>query len=276
MHPDGSLDVDGEFTLTCGVDDKAVLEVIKWFDTNRHYLVPKIGLYTPVRPVASSWLSRAVAGGEAGRPVLVGPAAYLLGAKPAGDVPVRFDPPDRLNDALAVFEAFLVQLVEAGVDRMQLDEPGSVCDTWALPRIDVLAAVARAYDFLRRLPQRPVLFTNTLYGDLGSDGRETLAGTLIGAIDLDLVIGRVPATENLVWSGGKAVVAGTISGRNIWHTNFTATLEGLHRVQTVCSRVAVFTSASLQYIPHDVAVEATIDPGVHSRLVFADQEIAEI
>ncbi|MCV0011500.1 5-methyltetrahydropteroyltriglutamate--homocysteine S-methyltransferase [Mobiluncus mulieris] len=276
VRPDGSLDVDGEFTLARGVDDKSALEMTKWFDTNYHYLVPEIGLYTPIKPVANPWLSQVAAGGKAGRPVLVGPVTYLLGAKPTGDAPAQFNPLDRLDDVLAAFEVFLAQFAGAGVDWVQLDEPGLVRDTWALPRTDVLAAAAKAYDFLGGLSQRPALFVNAPYGDLGSDGREALAGTPIEAIGLDLVAGQVPAAEDLARLEGKTVVAGVVSGRNIWRTDFAAALEKLRQVQAVCPRVAVSTSTSLQHVPHDVAVETAIDPEVRSWLTFADQKIAEV
>lgn len=56
VRPDGSLDVDGEFTLARGIDDKPALEMTKWFDTNYHYLVPEIGPYTQISAVATDWL----------------------------------------------------------------------------------------------------------------------------------------------------------------------------------------------------------------------------
>lgn len=90
-----------------------------------------------------------------------------------------------------------------------------VHDTWALPRADVLAAAAKTYDLLGGLSQRPALFANAPYGDLGSDGHEALAGTPIETTGLDLVAGQVPTAEDLARLEDKTVVAGMVSGHNI-------------------------------------------------------------
>lgn len=276
VRPDGSLDVDGEFTLARGVDDKAALEMTKWFDTNYHYLVPEIGPYVPIAPVANPWLAQVQAGGAAARPVLVGPVTYLLSSKPTPDAPTHYHPLQRLDDVLAAFEVFLSQLAAAGVTWVQLDEPGLVRDTWGVPREEVLAAAKQAYEFLGRLSKRPALFVNAPYGDLGFDGRQALAGTPVEAIGLDLVSGKLPSVEDLARLAEKTVVAGVVSGRNIWRTDFDEALGKLRRLAEVCPHVAVSTSTSLQHVPHDASVEGSLDPVVRSWLAFADQKIAEV
>lgn len=276
VRPDGSLDVDGEFTLARGIDDKAALEMTKWFDTNYHYLVPEIGPYVPISAVANPWLEQVKVAGEAARPVLVGPVTYLLGAKPTPDSPAHYNPLQRLDDVLAAFEAFLSQFAKAGVAWVQLDEPGLVRDTWSAPRAEVLAAAKKAYDFLGKLPNRPALFVNAPYGDLGIDGRKVLADTSIEAIGLDLVSGAVPSSEDLAPLSEKTVVAGVVSGRNIWRTDLDGALQTLRKIQEVCPKISVSTSTSLQHVPHDATIETSIDPVVRSWLAFADQKIEEV
>lgn len=276
VRHDGSLDAQGEFTLARGVDDKAALEMTKWFDTNYHYLVPEIGPYTPISAVANPWLEQVKAAGDAARPVLVGPLTFLLLAKPTGDAPAGFTPLKRLNDVLKAFETLLDQFAQEGVDWVQLDEPGLVRDTWEIPRSEVLAKAREAYEFLGGLAKRPQLFVNAPYGDLGADGREALAATLVEAIGLDLVSGQVPSADELRLLAEKTLVAGVVSGRNIWRTDLGAALKTLQQIHTVVPRVAVSTSTSLQHVPHDAAIETAIDPQVRSWLAFADQKIEEV
>lgn len=275
VHANGSLDINGEFTLARGVDDKPALEMTKWFDTNYHYLVPEIGPYTPIKAVANPWLSQVAAGGETVRPVLVGPVTYLLSAKPTADAP-HFSPLQRLDQVLAAFETFLAQFADSKVDWVQFDEPGLVRDTWPVPREEILSATRKTYDFLGKITNRPALFVNAPYGDLGADGLSALAHTDIEAIGLDLVAGPVPDPADLALLADKTVVAGVVSGRNVWRTDFTKALEKLQQVKTTCPRVAVSTSTSLQHVPHDTAVETSIDPELRSWLAFADQKITEV
>lgn len=276
VQPDGSLDVDGEFTLARGVDDKPALEMTKWFDTNYHYLVPEIGPYTRISAVSNPWLAQvAVAGAEA-RPVSTGPVTYLLCAKPTADAPAHYSALQRLDDVLAAFEKFLAQLAETGVEWVQFDEPGLVCDTWDIERDQILKATRRTYDFLSALSHRPAIFVNAPYGDLGLDGRQALGATQVEAIGLDLVAGSIPPDEELACLADKTVVAGIVSGRNIWRTDLGHALEVLHRLQKVCPHLSVSTSTSLLHVPHDTELETSLDSEIRSWLAFADQKIAEV
>ena len=273
---DGSLDVDGQFTLARGVDDKAALEMTKWFDTNYHYLVPEIGPYTKLAAVENPWLKQVRAAGNAARPVLVGPVTYLLGAKPTADAPDNYQPLNRLQDVLGAFATLLSELAAAGVQWVQLDEPGLVRDTWNVPRDEVLAGARQAYAFLGGLEDRPALFVNAPYGDLGSDGREVLGAAPVEAVGFDLVAGAVPARPELALFADKTVVAGVVSGRNIWRTDLGAALEVLRQIRQVCPQVSVSTSTSLQHVPYDVTVEENLPADVRSWLAFADQKITEV
>lgn len=276
VRPDGSLDVDGEFTLARGIDDKPALEMTKWFDTNYHYLVPEIGPYTQISAVANPWLEQVKAGGSAVRPVLTGPVTYLLGAKASADAPAHFHPLKRLDAVLAGFEVFLSQFAAAGVTWVQFDEPALVCDTWSTSREEVLAAARKTYEFLSKLTNRPQIFVNAPYGSLGLDGLNVLSATNVEAIGLDLVAGPVPSREDLQALGDKTLVAGIVSGRNVWRTDLRQALETLQAIHQVVPNLSVSTSTSLQHVPHDATKEASLDPQVRSWLAFADQKIAEV
>ncbi len=81
----GLGDLDTYFAMARGVDAEPALELTKWFDTNYHYLVPEIGSDTAFAANPDKALREYREARELGidsRPVLVGPATFLLLAKP--------------------------------------------------------------------------------------------------------------------------------------------------------------------------------------------------
>jgi len=271
--PDGSLDLTGYFTVARGEGERPPLEMTKWFDSNYHYLVPEIGPDTEIRLVDDRVVRLATEAPDL-RPVIVGPVTLALLSKPADGAPEGFAPIDRLDDILAGYAELLAALSEAGVAWVQLDEPALVADTW--PREVVVAATASAYRALGDLPDRPAIFVMGSYGPLG-DALPPLAASGIEAIGLDLVRGEIPDDVDILT--GKTVVAGVISGRNIWRADLQEAFGILGELRARLgddSPIAVATSTSLQHVPHDVAREAGLYPELRTWLAFADQKVGEV
>ncbi|MDR7385747.1 5-methyltetrahydropteroyltriglutamate--homocysteine S-methyltransferase [Promicromonospora iranensis] len=295
----GALSLEGYFTLARGEGDKPPLEMTKWFDTNYHYLVPEIGPDTPIgfvddRAVREfTELARPADGGQAvvTRPALVGPVTFLLLSKAADNAPDGFRPLDRLDDVVAAYAELLRALADAGAPWVQLDEPALVTDLLDTPFDEVSDAVRRAYARLATdlspasraegagPAERPAILVTAPYGDLRSevgDGLALLAGTDVEAIAIDLVKGAVPDGP-LPGLETKTLVAGVIDGHNIWRADLDARLTTLESLSGLgAGAVAVGTSTSLLHVPHDVADEPRLDPGLKSWLAFADQKVAEV
>ncbi|TDB83152.1 5-methyltetrahydropteroyltriglutamate--homocysteine S-methyltransferase, partial [Micromonospora fluostatini] len=143
----GLSELDTYFAMARGVDAEPALELTKWFATNYHYLVPEIGPDTVFAPNPAKALREYGEARDLGvttRPVLVGPATFLLLAK--GD-----DPFARLDDLVDTYVGILASLAEAGVAWVQLDEPGYVADR-SPAEID---ALRRAYTRLGEATHRP-------------------------------------------------------------------------------------------------------------------------
>ncbi|SEF59803.1 5-methyltetrahydropteroyltriglutamate--homocysteine methyltransferase [Nonomuraea solani] len=249
---------DPYFAMARGTDGLAPLRMTKWFDTNYHYIVPEIGPDTvfkldAAKPLAEVREARAL--GHETRPVVVGPVTFLLLGSAL----------DRLEEALACYAELLAALAAEGVAWVQLDEPALVGDRTP----EELAAVRTAYDRLGALSERPGLFVASYFGDLG-ESLPVLAGTPVEAIGIDLVRGAVPAADLT----GKTVVAGVVSGRDVWRTSPERALAALASVRA--SRVTVSTSCSLQHVPYDVSAESDLDPALRERLAFAEQKVAEV
>ncbi|WP_438856368.1 5-methyltetrahydropteroyltriglutamate--homocysteine S-methyltransferase [Agromyces sp. M3QZ16-3] len=281
LDADGRLDLAGYFTVARGEGADAPLEMTKWFDSNYHYLVPEIGADTAFAPHADALVAQVREAREAGfvtRPVLVGPVTFLLLAKPADGAPEGFRPLDRLADLMSVYRALLAELAAAGVEWVQLDEPGLVSESLDEPRERVLEAVAEAYEELGAAEARPAILVAAPYGDL-ADALPALAATPVEAIGLDLVRGDLPGQLDPVTEealAAKTLVAGVVDGHNIWRGDLAHAFARAEAVRSLSGSVAVSTSTSLLHVPHDVDEETALDARLVSWLAFADQKVAQV
>lgn len=269
----GLSELNTYFAMARGVDAEPALELTKWFDTNYHYLVPEVGADTvfaanPAKALREYGEARDL--GIESRPVLVGPATFLLLSKPADGGGQPFD---RLADLVDVYADILGTLADAGVRWVQLDEPAYVSDRSEAE----IAALRDAYTRLCAVEQRPRIFVATYFGELG-DALPALLDTPVEAIGLDLVAG--PGNlQRLAGAGqlrGKTIVAGLVDGRNVWRTDVRAAISSGAAVTGLADHVAVSTSCSLLHVPVDLSVETALDPDLRHRLAFARQKVDEV
>ncbi|MBP2705119.1 5-methyltetrahydropteroyltriglutamate--homocysteine S-methyltransferase [Microbispora sp. RL4-1S] len=270
------------FAMARGADGVAPLRMTKWFDTNYHYIVPEVGPDTAFSldsraPVAELREAREL--GLEIRPVLVGPVTFLLLAQAAPGSPPGFRPIDRLDEVVEVYSELLAELAAEGARWVQIDEPALVADRTEAE----LDAVAAAYGRLGGLAERPGLFVASYFGDLG-DALPVLAATPVEAVGLDLVRGRGPkpgqrpGERDPRWDvlAGTTVVAGVVSGRDVWRVDRERALAALLTVREHAEHVVVSTSCSLLHVPYDVGAETHLDPELRRRLAFADQKVGEV
>jgi 5-methyltetrahydropteroyltriglutamate--homocysteine methyltransferase len=267
--------LDTYFAMARGTATQPALELTKWFNTNYHYLVPEIGPDTafaarPDKPLAEH--AEALASGVVSRPVLVGPATFLLLAKSAPGAPASFRPFDRLGDLIGTYADILASLADAGAAWVQLEEPAYVADRTP-PEIDALRA---AYVRLAALTRRPRLFVATYFGDAG-DALPALLDTPVEAVGVDLVAG-VTGLDRLRAAGPHAatIVAGLVDGRNVWRTDLRSAVATARVVRGLADRVAVSTSCSLLHVPVDLHAETDLAPALRNRLAFARQKVEEV
>ncbi|MFC7879902.1 5-methyltetrahydropteroyltriglutamate--homocysteine S-methyltransferase [Isoptericola sp. NPDC057391] len=292
---DGSLELDGYFTVARGRGEDAPLEMTKWFDTNYHYLVPEISETTPVSFADHRIVREYAEALEAGvttRPVLVGPVTFLALSKAADEAGDGFHPLDRLDDVVAAYAELLRALAAVGVPWVQLDEPALVTDSLDVPAERLHDAVRSAYRVLATGlakatddtdGERPAILVTAPFGGLGDDGLALLAGTDVDAVAIDLVKGATPAGP-LPGLEGKTLVAGVIDGHNVWRADLTAKLDAVESLRGLgAGALAVGTSTSLLHVPHDVEDEVfgdgpgtTLDPRLRDWLAFADQKVGEV
>ncbi|MCC8337212.1 5-methyltetrahydropteroyltriglutamate--homocysteine S-methyltransferase [Streptomyces sp. R1] len=268
---------DGYFAMARGTQDVAPLEMTKWFDTNYHYLVPELGpdtVFTADSAKQVGELKEALAQGLTARPVLVGPVTYLLLAKPAPGVPADFEPLTLLDRLLPVYAEVLADLRAAGAEWVQLDEPALVQDRTPAE----LNAAERAYRDLGALTDRPKLLVASYFDRLGN-ALPVLANAPVEGLALDFTDAAAANLDALAAVGGlpgKRLVAGVVSGRNIWINDLQKSLSTLGTLLGLADRVDVAASCSLLHVPLDASAEKDVDPQILRWLAFAQQKTAEI
>lgn len=258
-----------------GVDVPS-LEMVKWFDSNYHYVKPTLQDNQTFKlaesPKAVAEFNEAKAAGITTRPVLVGPVSFLhLGKADRGQ---KVDPIDLLDSLLPVYIELLTQLKAAGAETVQLDEPTLVFDLPAKTK----AAFKPTYEKFAALGDKiPKIVFATYFGDIVHN--VDVLPKDIYAVHVDLV--RNPEQLDTVISalGPKTLLsAGVVDGRNIWKTNLKRAIETVETaVQKLGKdRVIVATSSSLLHTPHTLASEKKLDPEIADWFSFAVQKASEV
>ena len=227
------------------------LEMTKWFDTNYHYLVPRLSAddrfgLTENRPLQQ--FREALALSIRTRPVLLGPVSLLMLSKTTDGS----DPLDLLDRVLPVYAEVLGGLASANASWMQIDEPVLALDLSAKAR----AAFGVAYDTLRQGPAPEILLAN-YFGPLG-DNLATAAALPVAGLHVDLVRGAAELDSVLeALPAERWLSLGVVDGRNIWRSDLRAALGVLRKVASARGnrRLMVAPSCSLLHVPVDLRQE---------------------
>jgi len=262
-----------------GVDVPS-LEMVKWFDSNYHYVKPTFQdnqtfeLAKNPKPV-EQFLEAKEAGIHT-RPVILGPVSFLHLGK--ADRDQKVDPISLLDKLLPVYEQLLQELKKAGAETVQIDEPVLVFD---LPS-KVREAFKPAYEKLGALQgsSGPQIVLATYFGDIvhNFDVVDSSLKNLYG-LHVDLVRNPEQLESVISHLGEKQILsAGVVDGRNIWKNNFKRSIEVLESaIQKLGKeRVIVATSSSLLHTPHTLESEKNLDEEVRDWFSFAAEKTKEV
>ncbi|MBC9207606.1 5-methyltetrahydropteroyltriglutamate--homocysteine S-methyltransferase [Roseomonas aerophila] len=255
--------------------DAPALEMTKWFDTNYHYLVPRLDadtrfVLTENRPLAL--YAEALADGRRTRPVLLGPVTFLLLSKTVdGSQALALLP--RL---LPVYAEILRGLAAAGCAWVQVDEPVLATD---LPP-GAADALRLAWRSMAGAAPGLNLLLASYFGPLG-DNLELALSLPSAGLHLDLVRGAadLPAVLAAGLPRDRWLSCGVVDGRNVWRTDLRGafrTLESVAQARGGAGRLMVSPSCSLLHVPVDVGQEDGLDPALKRSLAFAVQKLAEV
>ncbi|KFY24064.1 hypothetical protein V491_02306, partial [Pseudogymnoascus sp. VKM F-3775] len=245
--------VDEYFAMGRGLQKEGVdvpsLEMVKWFDSNYHYVKPTLQDNQEFKlvdsPKAVNEFVEAKEAGIATRPVLVGPVSFLALGKPDRNQTV--DPISLIDKLVPVYIDLLKKLKAAGAETVQIDEPTLVFDL--APKVK--AAFKPTYEKLAALGDAiPKIVLATYFGDIVHNV-DALPQDIYG-LHIDLVRNPEQLDEVVKALGPKTILsAGVVDGRNIWKTNLKRAIEIVESaIQKVGKeRVIVATSSSLLHTP---------------------------
>ncbi|OJJ43212.1 hypothetical protein ASPZODRAFT_161721 [Penicilliopsis zonata CBS 506.65] len=261
-----------------GSVDVPALEMVKWFDSNYHYVKPTLqdnqtfSLAQDPKPVRHFLEAK-----EAGihtRPVLLGPVSFLaLGKADRGS---SADPITHLSKLVPVYVELLKALKAAGADQVQIDEPVLVFDL----KPEIKAAFKPAYEALGSLGAAgPQITIATYFGDIVHNTDVLSAFANVHALHVDLVRNPEQLETIVKQLGPQQVLSlGVVDGRNIWKNNFQKTLALVEKaVQALGKeRIIIATSSSLLHTPHTLASEKKLPEEVYQWFSFAVEKAHEV
>ena len=275
----GELSLEEYFTLARGAErDKGnihPLSMLKWFNTNYHYLVPEFDPDMQFSFRDRSILSlvdEALETGAAAMPVLIGPVSFLLLGRCTED----FDPLSLLDSLLPVYTEVLEALASKGVEWIQVDEPCFAGEVNNAAR----ESLGRACTALEAACGGSAKIVVQTYFDHVGGNFRTLTGLPAAGLGLDFVHGE----ENLDlirehgFPAGKTLFAGVLDGRNIWACDPESVLSLVERLKTLIGgeKLVLSTSCSLMHVPVTVESETHLPPEVLSSMSFAREKVREL
>ncbi|MDP2652801.1 MAG: 5-methyltetrahydropteroyltriglutamate--homocysteine S-methyltransferase [Candidatus Omnitrophota bacterium] len=256
VHRPGSLQ---EYYDHCR--GKNALEMTKWFNTNYHYLVTDFST-TPLKfsPEGASpvLLQRTTA---SGLPFFIGPFTFLKLSK--GLTKSGFAA--ALRDLAAVYRELLRNCPAAHVE-----EPAFVLDLTAAE----VRLIRQAYRVMAESGCKIHLIT--YYGTV--DFYKELCGLPVAAVGLDFVQGP-ENRKNLIKHGfpkDKTLIAGLVSGRNVWRTDVTKAVALLRQITKAAPSAVVSNAAPLYHLPITLQCEDKLEPQLKQALSFAKEKLDEI
>jgi len=252
------------------------LEMTKWFDTNYHYLVPRLAagqrFVLTANRLLDAWREAEILG-IATRPVLLGPVSFLVLSKTADGS----DPLDLLDSLLPLYQEVLAGLQKAGCAWVQIDEPVLALDLSEKVR----RAIAISYSAFARGPA-PSLLLASYFGPM-AENLPIAAGLPVDGLHLDLVRGAADLGPALAMVPPERWLSlGVIDGRNVWRTDLHWALATLRRVAEArgTERLMIAPSCSLLHVPLDLAEEegpnSSLGSEMRGWLAFAVQKLEEV
>lgn len=269
----GPVPLSTYFAIARGTDSAEASEMTKWWNTNYHYIVPELDEVEPVLTENRPLLAYKEAKEQLqidGKPVIVGPYTLLKCAK-------GYDPAslgEWLDKFIPLYSQILLELVQAGAEWVQIDEPALVTATDQAE----IAHVRKVYEQLQaHVPGLKIMLQT--YFEAVSFYNEVVQFPVAG-IGLDFIHGKngnLEALKQYSFPEDKVLGVGLIDGRNVWRGDLNEKLQFLYDLQTKISPQSwvIQPSCSLLHVPVTAAVEDQLPEGLLEALAFADEKLEE-
>ncbi|MCJ1749991.1 5-methyltetrahydropteroyltriglutamate--homocysteine S-methyltransferase [Mammaliicoccus sciuri] len=262
------VDDDLLFDIARGNKDHVASALIKWFNTNYHYIVPEWDNVSPQlnNNVLLEKFNFSKEVGVTSHPVILGPVTYVALSK-GGDQ--SFD--EKVKTLLPLYKEVFEQLTEAGAEYIQVDEPILVTDGAA----DLQDITKEAYEFFNEAAPAAKLVLQTYFErvDLNFVGQLPVYG-----FGLDFVHDNgfnLQQIKDGLFPKEKALFAGIVDGRNVWSTNIEEKKALIETLQSYTDELVIQPSSSLLHVPVTLE-EETLDDSVREGLSFATEKLDEL
>ncbi len=252
--------------------DVHALPMLKWFNTNYHYIVPEFSKDSKPHLEGSKPFDEFLEARELGiatKPTLIGPFTLLRQGRYRDGTGAR----DFAPALAAAYRAILERFDSLGAEWVQLDEPALVYD---LNKGEIELFCDLYKEILSGKGKVKVLL-QTYFGDI-RDAYTAVCALPVDGIGLDFVEGRL--TLDLVrkngFPEGKALFAGVLCGKNIWRNHYEKSVALLEELQGIASEVVISTSCSLLHVPYTLDGEDGIAPERREHFAFAREKLGEL
>lgn len=263
-------DVDDDllFDIARGNKEHVASALIKWFNTNYHYIVPEWDHAEPKlnKNVLLERFNYAQSLNINAHPVIVGPITFVKLSKGGTQ---SFE--EKVNTLLPLYKEVLQSLVDAGAEYIQIDEPALVTDDSS----EYETITQAAYDYFAEAGLGEHLILQTYFERVNL---KFLNGLPVKGLGLDFVhdngfnLQQIKAGD---LDSSKTLHAGIIDGRNVWAADIEAKKELIETLQTYSNDLVIQPSSSLLHVPVSLDDE-TLDTSIAEGLSFATEKLDEL
>ncbi len=252
--------------------DVKALAMMKWFNTNYHYMVPEIDDEIQISLVGTKPFDEFNEAKEQGvltQPVLIGPFTFLKLTRFTGTK----TPSDYIEDIAKAYSEILAKFNTLGAQWIQFDEPSLVTD---LDQDDIKLFEALYNKILPTKDKLKVLL-QTYFGDI-RDCYNEVTGLDFDGIGLDFIEGQqsLALVEANSFPKDKILFAGVVNGKNIWRNNYADTLVTLDKLGKHAQEIVLNTSCSLLHVPYSLENETDLPASYKKHFAFAYEKLVEL
>ncbi|PNZ79816.1 5-methyltetrahydropteroyltriglutamate--homocysteine S-methyltransferase [Staphylococcus microti] len=263
-------DVDDDllFDIARGNKEHVASALIKWFNTNYHYIVPEWDNVTP-KVSKNTLLERfnyAKSLNIPAHPVIVGPITFVALSK-GGEQ--SFD--EKVRTLLPLYIEVFESLVQAGAELIQVDEPILATDK-GTELEDITQA---AYDAFADAELADKLIIQTYFERANV---KFLSSLPVKGLGLDFVHDRghnLEQIKNGDFDKTKTLFAGIIDGRNVWAADIEVKKALIDTLLQYTDDLYINPSSSLLHVPVSLDDE-TLDNDIRDGLSFATEKLNEL
>ncbi len=256
------------FDIARGNKENVASALIKWFNTNYHYIVPEWDNVSP--KVGKNTLLERFNYAKSlhinAHPVIVGPITFVALSKGGNQ---SFE--DKVRTLLPLYIEVFESLIQAGAELIQVDEPILVTDK----STELEAITQEAYQAFADAEVAQKLIIQTYFERANV---KFLSDLPVKGIGLDFVHDHghnLRQIENGDLDSSKTLFAGVIDGRNVWAANVEAKKALIEKLSQYSDDLYINPSSSLLLVPVSLDDE-TLDETVRDGLSFATEKLEEL